>query len=160
MLVSRRCFLASVSAFAAVSPALSAAGAITPPHFSSSAALAAINDARRSRSKAPLTLGGALNSLATRTARHLARLERMTHAPDGQQLIERARLTGVGGEIAENLADGYETFEEAIAAWIASGYHRTTMFSERYTRFGAAVAVSPNAIPGDTGIFWVTEFGD
>ena len=60
---------------------------------------------------------------------------------------------------AVNLADGYETFEGAIVAWIGSGYHRTTMLSARYRRFGAAVAVSPNAIRGETGVFWVTEFG-
>jgi uncharacterized protein YkwD len=159
MLITRRRFLASAAAFAVATPA-QAAGRITPSTFSASAALAAVNEVRRARGRAALGASGALNALAVRTARHLARLERMTHAPDGQQLSERARQAGIGGEVAENLADGYETFEETIAAWIASGYHRTTMLSERYTRFGAAVAVSANAIPGDTGIFWVSEFGD
>lgn len=83
----------------------------------------------------------------------------MTHAPDGQQLQERVAAIGYRGDVAENLADGYETFEQAIDAWLLSGHHRTTMLHRRYLRFGAAVAVSPDAVPGDWGIYWVTEFG-
>jgi uncharacterized protein YkwD len=61
--------------------------------------------------------------------------------------------------VAENLADGYVTFEEAITAWLASPNHRATLLGYRYKRFGAAVAVSPDAIVGLTGTYWVTEFG-
>lgn len=158
MRMSRRHFLGGSTALFVAAP--HGVLAMSPAQFRSSAALGAINAVRARNGRKALVLDGVLNGLASRTARHLARLEVMTHAPEGQQLRERVASIGYRGRVAENLADGYVTFEQAIKAWLASGYHRTTMLSPRYLRFGAAVAVSANAVPGETGIFWVTEFGE
>lgn len=134
-------------------------GSIAPSRFTPAAAVAAINEVRAERDRPRLALDGKLTALAAHQARELVSLGVMTHAPRGQQLKERAARIGYRGLVAENLADGYETFEEAIRAWLASDGHRTTMLHRRYSRFGAAVAVAPDAIPGERGIFWVTEFG-
>jgi uncharacterized protein YkwD len=127
--------------------------------FSATAALAAINQVRGSRGREPLLENATLRRIAEAQAWHLVRFGSMSHSPDGQHLLGRAGRAGYVGLVAENLADGYVTFEEAITAWLASPNHRTTLLGHRYKHFGAAVAVAPDAVIGLTGTYWVTEFG-
>lgn len=61
--------------------------------------------------------------------------------------------------MAENLASGQQTFEEALHAWLDSGYHRTTLLSERYTKAGAAVALIPDIRSDPLGVYWCVIFG-
>lgn len=137
----------------------SPAGTITPENFSPPTALAAINDIRAVRGRPALAIDATLDRLASEQARELAVLGYMTHAPHGMRLKVRAERIGYRGLVGENLADGYPTFEEAIQAWLASSSHRTTMLAERFNVFGAAVAVAPDAVPGEHGIYWVTMYG-
>ncbi|MHB1101589.1 MAG: CAP domain-containing protein [Devosia sp.] len=137
------------------------AGKITPPRFSAASAGAAINAVRTARGRNALRHNGTLQSLAMQQARRLASLELLSHTPGpGLSLKERARRAGYRGQVAENLAGGYETFEEAIKAWLHSSYHRTTLISDRYTRFGAGVAISSKGEDDRYGTYWAIILGN
>jgi uncharacterized protein YkwD len=93
--------------------------------------------------------------MAVEQARRLAKLEELSHTPGpGLSLKQRAQRTGYRGQVAENLAGGHETFEAAIKGWLHYSYHRPTLLSPRYTRFGAAVAVSSRGEDDSYGTYW------
>ena len=136
-------------------------GTTTLQRFSASSAGAAVNAVRKARGRKALSHNGTLHSLAMQQARRLASLELLSHTPGpGLSLKERARRAGYRGQVAENLAGGYETFEEAITAWLHSSYHRTTLISERYTRFGAGVARSSKGDDDRYGTYWAIILGN
>lgn len=177
MPVTRRHFTVAAIAYASVAPALAAGtlpplrphpdgpfkrlrhGTIKPEGFDGGVAVAAINRIREAHGRSPLAVDGTLNAIAGQQAERLKQLGVLSHSPGGQHLKERAERAGYHGLVAENLAEGYETFEDAINAWLDSGYHRTTMLHDRFRFFGAGVAVSAEHPPGEWGTWWVTEFG-
>ena len=131
----------------------------TPPQrFSSGAGVALINTLRAARGRDGVAANGTLAAMAQSQARAMAAADVLSHHIAGS-LKDRAARAGYRGPVAENLASGQPTFEEALHAWLDSGYHRTTLLSERYTRAGAAVALIADIHSDPLGIYWCIILG-
>ena len=59
--------------------------------------------------------------------------------------------------VAENIARGHTTVEEAMDAWMQSRGHRGNLLNAAFTEMGVGCAVGTNAA-GST-VLWVQEFG-
>jgi hypothetical protein len=59
--------------------------------------------------------------------------------------------------LGENLAVGYRTAAEVVAAWMKSPGHRANILNPDFREIGVAYWKAANDIPNDT--YWVQEFG-
>jgi uncharacterized protein YkwD len=60
-------------------------------------------------------------------------------APDGSAPIQRAQALGYTGDyVGENIARGYLTMDQVMAAWVASPDHCQAMMDSLYKEMGAA----------------------
>jgi uncharacterized protein YkwD len=61
--------------------------------------------------------------------------------------------------VGENIATGYATPKQAVAAWMASGGHCRNILSPQYTDVGTGVAAS--SVPGYSSApsTWTQDFG-
>jgi len=59
--------------------------------------------------------------------------------------------------VAENIARGHTTVEEAMDAWMQSRGHRGNLLNAAFTEMGVGCAVGTNAA-GST-VLWVQDFG-
>lgn len=81
-----------------------------------------------------------------------------SYYPVGSEPWDRMAAEGYSYETAkgENLAAGYETAEEVIAAWKASPSHNAAMLDPEYRVIG----ISRLNVPGsESGWYWSTGFG-
>jgi uncharacterized protein YkwD len=127
--------------------------ATSPAELTQAAILAAINGARRANGKPPLAYNGRLAAAAGAQARLMASRDQMSHTLGGSL---RARVTAAGydGAVGENLAAGQRTLQQAIAGWLASPGHRSTLLSTRFTEFGLAAASVAPGRRSRYGIYW------
>jgi uncharacterized protein YkwD len=71
-------------------------------------------------------------------------------APDGSSPIQRAQALGYTGDyVGENIAEGYNSLEEVMNAWINSPDHCQAMMDTLYKEMGAA----------RLNDYWDQEFG-
>ncbi|WP_377069902.1 CAP domain-containing protein [Roseovarius ramblicola] len=107
--------------------------------------LAWINTVRAAEGRAPLAVSGALSRAAIAHARDMARTGRFGHAGrDGSRVSDRVRREGFGYcFVAENIAKGYATPEEALRGWMASRAHRRNLLDRRAAAFGLARGTGP-----------------
>jgi uncharacterized protein YkwD len=88
----------------------------------------------------PLTLEDRLASAAWEQAADLAQRDTLSHV-DSQQRGLGARLRGVGYPMAgagENLAAGQTSFDDALAAWLASPKHCANLMARDFRDVGLA----------------------
>jgi uncharacterized protein YkwD len=104
-----------------------------------------INTVRAGEGRAPLTVSGALTRAAVAHARAMARTGRFGHAGrDGSTVGDRVRREGFGYcFVAENIAMGQATPEEALRGWMASPAHRRNLLDPRAAAFGLARGAGP-----------------
>lgn len=98
-----------------------------------------INDVRREHGLRPLRVEPALRRAATARARHLARVEDLTH--DGWTNALRAAGIHTGREAAENIAVGYGTADRVVRAWLGSPGHRRNILDPALEYIGVAAAI-------------------
>ena len=121
------------------------------------AMLDAVNAERAKHQLAPLRLDPALADLADFYACRLVEGGFFDHEDpfDGSTVDGRAANFGYAFlKIGENLAAGQRTIDEVMAAWMASPEHRSNILDPAFMDIGIGVKLG-----GESGIYWVQEFG-
>ncbi|MGH2370266.1 MAG: CAP domain-containing protein, partial [Chloroflexota bacterium] len=119
--------------------------------------LALVNAARADHGLAPLADNAALTRAAQSYAETMASTDCFSHScgpvPD---MVQRAEQAGYSPwtALGENIAAGYRTPEEVVAAWLESPGHRANILNDNFRDSGVGVAYG-----GRYGIYWVHEFG-
>lgn len=123
--------------------------------------LARINAERRRARRQPLSLNAALDQAAQRHAEDMLARSYFAHrSPDGKTVRERARLAGYEwSAIGENLAEGQQSVDEVVEAWMRSHGHRENILDRRYTETGFGLALGHDLKKGEYRILWVETFG-
>jgi uncharacterized protein YkwD len=77
---------------------------------------------------------------------------------DGSTMVGRVQATGYAdwSFLAENLAAGYRTPEQAVAAWMNSAGHRANILSTRTREIGVGQGFSASST---YKIYWVADLG-
>lgn len=105
-----------------------------------------INGERQRNGLRPLVLNAELDRMAKIQAANMAYFQRMSHTlPDAQlpALSDRARYVGYPyGEIAENVALGYQNPEAVVRGWMNSSGHRRNILNSGVVETGIAIARS------------------
>ena len=125
-----------------------------------------INDARRQGRRCgskrfpattPLQRDAALDRAASAHARDMAARGRLGHeGSDGSKPADRVTRAGYSWKaVAENIAAGQSTAEEAVRTWLESPGHCENLMSPRYSETGIAHAINREA---EKGIYWVQVF--
>ena len=123
------------------------------------AMLAEINAQREAAGAPPLALDPHLNDVAQKHAEDMLSRSYYDHqSPEG--LLPRDRVLQAGypaALVAENIARGPTSVEEAMSAWMQSRGHRANLLNRGLTEIGVGCAVGRNAT-GYT-VLWVQDFG-
>jgi uncharacterized protein YkwD len=121
--------------------------------------LSQVNLQRAAAGAAALALNPRLNEVAQRHAEDMLSRSYYDHqTPEG--LMPRERVKQAGYEafiVAENIARGPTSVEEAMSAWMQSQGHRGNLLHPSFTEMGVGCAVGRNGT-GYT-VLWVQEFG-
>lgn len=155
MSLSRRAFVLTGSAFllAGCSAAGVPKGATGPGQLTVEAITAAINGTRKANNQTPFVYNQQLARAARTHASLMAARDQISHTLGGT-LRERVTEAGYHGAVGENLAAGQKTLEAAIADWLTSPGHRSTLLSGKFQEFGLAAARS-----GKGRIYWAMIAG-
>jgi uncharacterized protein YkwD len=116
-----------------------------------------VNAQRQSRGLAALRVNAKLNQAAINHSGDMARNDFMSHSGSNGSTLGQ-RVTGAGYSwsfVAENVAAGYDTPEEVVAAWMDSSGHRANILSSSATEVGVGVATNANST---YGIYWTLDF--
>lgn len=123
------------------------------------AMLAQVNRERASVGASPLVLSRELNEAAQKHAEDMLARSYYDHNNlEGLQPRDRVRQTGyVARMVAENIARGTTTVEEAMQGWMQSRGHRANLLHAGFSEMGVGCAVGRNSV-GYT-VLWVQNFG-
>ena len=93
---------------------------------------------RASAGLPPLRSNAQLDALALAHSRDMAANNYLSHVDlNGQRAQDRARNAGITRcGIGENIAQGQDSVEEVIAAWLDSPGHRRNMLNRNYSSYG------------------------
>lgn len=121
--------------------------------------LATVNARREAIGAAPLVLDPRLNAAAQKHAEDMLTRSYYDHRnPEGLQPRDRVVEAGYRPfVVAENIARGHTTVEEAMDAWMQSRGHRGNLLNDSFREMGVGCAVGKGAA-GDT-VLWVQDFG-
>lgn len=121
--------------------------------------LAVVNARREAVGAPPLALDPRLNEAAQKHAEDMLSRSYYDHRnPEG--LLPRDRVSAAGyrpSVVAENIARGHVTVEEAMDAWMQSRGHRGNLLNSGFTQMGVGCAVGRSSA-GYT-VLWVQDFG-
>ncbi len=133
-------------------------GPATPVTMSPTASFGSLLNAHRAvRGLSRLTRDARLNQAASAHARDLAKANRLGHrGSDGSTHVVRAKRTGYGPFVAENVGAGQKTPAAVMQAWLSSRGHRTNIELNPATHYGFAHAVAPQT---KYKHFWVLVVG-
>jgi uncharacterized protein YkwD len=124
-----------------------------------------INDYRANSGLGALVLSDTLAVAAERHSEDMARYSFFAHNtadssyyPAGSQPWDRMAAEGYNFNTykGENIAVGYETADQAFAAWRRSPSHNHAMLDGRYRVIGIARLNDPDSVHG---WYWTTDFG-
>jgi uncharacterized protein YkwD len=139
-------------------------GAITDPRPGDATITAAllqeVNDARSSSRRcgtqsfaaaAPLRLESRLTAAAEAHSQDMYDHGFMSHTgSDGSDVVRRVERQGyTWSALAENVAAGFLSPADVVAAWLGSPGHCANIMNSAYTELG----------PGNEGAFWTLVFG-
>jgi uncharacterized protein YkwD len=126
-----------------------------------SAMVQRVNEERRTERRPPLRLDARLSRAAQDYAERMLREGFYGHqSPEGGNVLHRARDASYPvSAVAENLALGPWTVEEAIEGWMNSPGHRRNLLDLDYRDLGIGLAFGRGL--GDQGwqLIWVQVFG-
>ena len=89
-----------------------------------------------------------LTLASVRQSSYMARTGIFTHVwRDGSTFVTRAHRAGYQQPAGENIAWGYPTAAEVVAAWMASPHHRANILNCGARSIGAGVIYGPTGIP-------------
>jgi len=129
-------------------------GNTSPAELTRDLIMAKINGVRAANGRKPLIYNDKLALAAKTQAELMAASGEFSHTIGGT-LRERVTAAGYQGAVGENLAQGQSTLEGAIAGWLDSARHRSTLLSPKFSEFGLAVATGK----GRHDVYWAMIFG-
>lgn len=124
-----------------------------PGQLTRAAILDAINGTRKANGRPPLRYSSQLEAAARSQANLMASKDQLSHNL-GVTLRERVRTAGYYGAVGENVAGGQRTLEQAIAGWLASPGHRSTLLSTKFVEFGLAAATVSAERSSRYRVYW------
>jgi uncharacterized protein YkwD len=109
----------------------------------------------------PLARNSPLEEAAQRHAEDMLARSYFAHgSPDGTTVRERASAAGYRWNgIAENLAEGQRTVDEAVDAWMRSAGHRENILDPDFVDTGIGLALGRDPRTREYRILWVQTFG-
>ncbi len=133
--------------------------ALTDPERVRTEMLARANTERAASGLPPLVLDARLNDAAQRHAEDMLLRSFYNHVSlDGDGPADRVRRSGYNAHlVAENIARGPFSVNEAMDNWMASSKHRRNLLHPGFQDVGIGIAVGRNSI-GNT-VIWVQDFG-
>jgi uncharacterized protein YkwD len=126
----------------------------TTPSQAAEAEVLALVNAERSAKPAcrPLAVDQRLATAAQGHSDDMAERDYFAHtSPDGTTAEERARAAGFPEPVGENIAHGYSSAEDVMAAWMDSDGHAANILNCYYTVIGVGL--------NDDGWYWTQLFG-
>ncbi|MBO3740605.1 CAP domain-containing protein [Actinoplanes sp. NEAU-H7] len=112
------------------------------------------NETRRTAGCPDLTVDEHLVAASLRQSRYMARTRLFSHVwRDGSTFVDRSEEAGYQQPAGENIAWGYRTANEVLAAWMASPGHRRNILNCRARSVGAGVAYAADGTPYYTQVF-------
>lgn len=103
----------------------------------------------------PLATNRALNASALAHSRDMVSRNYFSHvSPRGSTFVTRARAAGYQHAMAENIAWGYRTPAQVVAAWMKSPGHRKNILNCGARSVGVGVWIKSNGAP-----YWTQVFG-
>jgi uncharacterized protein YkwD len=118
-----------------------------------------VNAIRRGVGLSPLELDPRLTTAAQAHADDmLARTYYNHNSPEGTTPRQRVRSAGfIADVVAENIAAGQTSVEDALGAWLHSSDHRRNLLDPRLTHLGVGMALG--SYEHRYKILWVQDFG-
>ena len=103
----------------------------------------------------PLTVDQELMIVSVRQSHYMAATGDFGHTGwRGSTFRSRSRAVGYDHVAAENIAWGYSSSDEVVAAWMASPEHRRNILNCKARSFGAGVQRATNGT-----LYWTQVFG-
>jgi uncharacterized protein YkwD len=116
-----------------------------PGNDQTAAALPLVNALRAKNGLPALSAEPAATAAALYQAKRMASLEKMAHFIGfGDDFGRRVKASGVKLPAAENIAEGQQTVDAVVNAWIHSPHHLENMLGH-YTGIGVALARDPSS---------------
>ncbi len=114
------------------------------------------NKERAAAKLPPLKANAKLEAAAKAHAKDMADHDKMTHeGADGSTPAQRVERAGYHFQNAgENVAEGQESDEEVMTAWMDSPPHKENILKPEFTEIGAACYVTKKGVS-----FWCVDFG-
>ncbi|WP_030441096.1 CAP domain-containing protein [Actinoplanes subtropicus] len=149
--------LTSSPAWAAVPapplPADAPATAVTPAELMSEV-VTMTNQQRHANGCGQLAVDSELTVASVRQSLYMARTGLFSHVwRDGTTFVARSHAAGYAEPSGENIAWGYRTAAEVMAAWMASPGHRENILNCEARSIGTGVAYGQNGLPYYTQVF-------
>jgi uncharacterized protein YkwD len=112
------------------------------------------NQQRRANGCGPLAVDRDLTIASIRQSLYMARTGVFSHVwLDGTTFVARSHAAGYGQPSGENIAWGYPSAADVIAAWMASPSHRENILNCGAHSIGTGVAYSETGLPYYTQVF-------
>jgi len=110
---------------------------------------------------APLKWSDSLATAALLQSREMALLGRMGHLDSANRgLAERLRALGYGySTAAENVAVGYPSLDDVVAAWLASAGHCENLMNAAVLELGLACVDGSEGGPPEDRRYWTLVLG-
>ena len=112
------------------------------------------NQQRHANGCGLLAVDSELTVASVRQSLYMARTGLFSHVwRDGTTFVARSHQAGYAEPSGENIAWGYRTAAEVMAAWMASPGHRENILNCAAHSIGTGVAYGPNGLPYYTQVF-------
>jgi uncharacterized protein YkwD len=112
------------------------------------------NQQRHANGCGLLAVNPELTVASIRQSLHMARTGLFSHVwRDGTTFVARSHEAGYAEPSGENIAWGYRTAADVMAAWMASPGHRENILNCAARSIGTGVAYGPNGLPYYTQVF-------
>lgn len=129
------------------------AAAVTPAELMSEV-VTMTNQQRHANGCGLLAVDSELTVASVRQSLYMARTGLFSHVwRDGTTFVARSHEAGYAEPSGENIAWGYRTATEVMAAWMASPGHRENILNCAAHSIGTGVAYGPNGLPYYTQVF-------
>ena len=134
-------------------PADAPAAAVAPAELMSEV-VTMTNQQRHANGCGQLAVDPELTVASIRQSVYMARTGLFSHVwRDGTTFVARSHQAGYAEPSGENIAWGYRTATEVMAAWMASPGHRENILNCAAHSIGTGVAYGPNGLAYYTQVF-------
>jgi uncharacterized protein YkwD len=125
-----------------------------PPAALMSQVVTMTNQQRHANGCRQLAVSRDLTVASVRQSLYMARTGLFTHVwRDGSTFVSRAHAAGYRQPSGENIAWGYQSASDVMAAWMASPHHRENILNCGARSIGTGVVYAANGVPYYTEVF-------